>query len=103
MSEEDQKLHELTVDALVARLKTTGTYDSIDKHFEYRKGGQLGEADVVATRGNAVHYYEVKCRANTTSYGHALEQFDKFRRLCNVLDAKFIYVTPTTVKRVYLK
>jgi len=99
----DERLeHEKICDRLVVRLQQSGRYDWIEKHIEYDKKKLHGEADVVAGTGNNVHYYEVKCRYNESSFYKANKQFKRFKKCADIIDIKFIYVTPQRVIRVRL-
>ncbi len=100
--EDDTVLHESTIDALINRLQKGGRYTTIKRHYEYHKNTLWGEADVVAISPESIHYYEVKCRDHPNSYSRAVHQFVRFSAVCDMHPVKYIYVTPTSVRRVRL-
>jgi len=102
MSLEEQVEHDKVCDQLASRLKLSGRYDWIEKHVDYGKKKLHGEADIVAGTGNSIHYYEVKLRYNDSSFYKATKQFKRFDRCTDLMDVKFIYVTPQRVIRVRL-
>lgn len=98
----DEIIHESVVDTLVNRLQHSGRYKTLEKHLLYSACGLNGEADVIGTTNNgSVHYYEIKCRYHPNNYARAQAQFHKFSQVYPEFDLRFIYVTPTVVKRVY--
>jgi Holliday junction resolvase-like predicted endonuclease len=102
LSIEDWVEHERIVDLLFRRLRSTGRYQSLQKHVEYGNRKVHGEADIVATTHGHVHYYEVKIHANASSFYNAIHQFKRFDRVVDMTKPKYIYVTPTQVRRVYI-
>jgi hypothetical protein len=99
---EDRIIHEDLVDEVFRRLVETGRYTSIQKHVFYHVKKLAGECDLIASNDRFINYYEIKCRKCPQSHARAREQFSRFRQSHPLLIPRFIYVTPTTVKREYI-
>ena len=80
---EPLKIHNEGIDYLVERLSTKG-YDSINKNVEYHLviNGEVfdGEIDVMATRGEWIHLYEVKYKHSGGKERKAKSQLKRYVR-----------------------
>jgi len=100
-----QNVHDNTICWLVHRLEKKG-YDTIVEELNYtgwQNGKRVrGEFDVLAIRGNQAHYYEIKSYDTSNAWLRAKRQFERVDVGLRHLDYEwsFIYVTPTSVKRV---
>lgn len=99
---DDLVAHEKLVNKVFLRLMLTGRYQSLNKHVKYGRHGNTGECDIIAMTSNCIHYYEIKGHCHPRSYDRALAQFKRFKATHPIVDTKFIYVSDTKVKRVYL-
>lgn len=100
MSLEDYFAHEKIVDELVARLKKSKRYHTIQRHLMYGNRNKHGEADVVAFSANNIYYYEVKIHYNESSLYKAHKQFKRFGECVDLIQPNYIYVTPQRVMRI---
>jgi len=94
--------HEETLELLVKRIKPKG-YAWVRKHWKYFCNGLEGELDAIAFRpkSNCIHYYEVKSNDTVQSYMTAVVQLSRVQRAYPEVHFKGIYITPTTVRRIF--
>ena len=91
--------HQAITNWVYGRLKETGRYDAVFKNAEYHTGYYDGEFDVLTTKNGVRHYYEVKSHDTPQALKKAKEQFRRAYFAFPSAEWKFIYVTPTRIKR----
>jgi Holliday junction resolvase-like predicted endonuclease len=99
---DDWLRHENLVHHTFERLQAKNRYFSLQKHVPYRVKHYSGECDILASNDKFINYYEVKGHECKQSFEHAVEQFKRFQKTHPMFVTRFIYVTPTSVRRVYL-
>lgn len=105
MSLEQQIEHQWLVEKAYNIVKYgSGRYAHVWKNFEYKLLGGAGECDLLAfhEKSGLLTHYEIKIHQNKHSYEHAVEQFKRFQKTHPLVRTRFIYWTPTCVKRVYI-
>lgn len=102
MGIEDILEHEQVVNKLFKYLTLHSRSRTIYKHVFYSISHKEGECDILSYHTSFVDYYEVKKHFCQQSFNRALKQFARFKETHPDLRPRFIYVSPTKVKRVYL-
>jgi Holliday junction resolvase-like predicted endonuclease len=87
----DERIHEDGVKWLNDRLATKG-YDIVLKNPTYHIHSTDGELDVIAIRGNVMHYYEIKLNHSYERFHKAQEQYDRVCRMFPNMKIKGVYV-----------
>lgn len=104
MSLEQQIEHQRLVEKAYNLVKHEfGRYEHVWKNFEYKLKDGAGECDLLTYhKSGLLTYYEIKIHQNKHSYEHAIEQFRRFKKTHPLVRTRFVYWTPTCVKRVYV-
>lgn len=95
-----EKRHDRGVEHLVDRLMSKG-YDAVLMHPQYKGCLGYGEVDVLAFRGDYVHWYEYKTTFNRETIHKARKQYRRMQQSFPNFSTKGIYVTENgTVRRL---
>ena len=96
--------HNQLLEDTIKRLEASGRYEHIAWNIEYHDGDRVaGEIDIWATtHDNRWHLYEIKSCPH--KYLKARQQLRRFKdNFHPLVDTKYIFVSPSKVKRVYLQ
>jgi len=88
----DEKLHDVGVRQVNDRLTQTGLYDIVLKNPKYHIKDIDGELDIIAIRGDVMHYYEIKLRHSKKRKHHAIEQYHRVCKAFPNMKIKGIYI-----------
>lgn len=75
-------IHDHVVKAVINRLESSGRYDWIEHHMDYRVGPVCGEVDVLAyiAATNTYHFYEIKSNNSYHLCKKADKQFNRYHQ-----------------------